>query len=80
MNFHRTDCCTQTREKDEQMFVLRALELLAKVLVSSAAEGPVRFDVNVVQDALKNTVKTGLKSDQIRMRLGPVLSDTNMNC
>ena len=60
------------------MFVLRALELHAKVLGSLAAKGPVRFDVNVEQDAFKHTVKKGLKSDQIRMKLSTVLSDPNM--
>ena len=65
------------RRMDRQMFVLRALGHRAKIFGSSAAEGTVRFDVNVVQDAFKNIVKTGLKSDQIRMRLGPVLSDPN---
>lgn len=64
----------QTGEEDAQMFVLRALELREKVARSSAMEGSVRFDSGVVQDAFKHTVKTGLRSDQMRMRLEPALS------
>ena len=68
----------QTGEEDAQMFVLRALELREKVTRSSAVEGSVRFESGVVHDAFKHTVKTGLRSDQMRMRLEPVLSGPTM--
>ena len=68
----------QKPEEDAQTFVLRGLELREKVIKSSAAEGSIRFDSDVVYDAFRHTVKTGLANDQIRMRIEPLLCNPAM--
>lgn len=64
----------QRADEDAQSFMLRALELRQKVIVSSKIEGSMRFNPEIVGDAFKHTVKTGVRSDHVRAKLDKILS------
>ena len=70
---------SQRSDEDAQAFVLRALELREKVIKSSEFDSSIKFDRSIVESTFKNAVLTGLRSDQIRMRLeGLLLSDVHV--
>lgn len=60
--------------EDASKFLLDALELRQMILVSSEAEGVIKYDPKLVQTIFLHTLSTGLKDDAIRNHMMPFLN------
>ena len=64
----------QNANEDAQSFVMRAMELRQKVIISSQAEGSsLKYDEELVQQQFLHTVRTGLSNDCIKARIEPLV-------
>ena len=63
----------QKDSEEPQVFVLRAMELREKILVAPIHEGTVQYEKSQVQDMFIHTIRTGLKSANVRAKLVGVL-------